>query len=76
MTDEIVTQDQLCELTGVGKKTPGRAVKIADVLTKAGIVHWTRHDGTIATTWHHVKNANPNPKVEVPDNMPRIGRVR
>jgi Domain of unknown function (DUF4224) len=76
MTDEIVSQDQLCELTGVGKKATGRAVKIATVLTKAGIVHWYRHDGTIATTWHHVKNANPNPKIESPSNMPRFRSVR
>ena len=76
MSDEVVTQEQLCDLTGVKMCTPCRAVKIASVLRKAGIVHWVRHDGSIATTWHHVKCANPNPQAEIPKDMPRIGQAR
>ena len=57
LTNDLLTDDELTALTGVKPGAHGRSEKIIQILRAAGIYHWLRYDGTVATTWTHVHKA-------------------
>ena len=57
--DDLLSPEQIRRLTGVPKRAQNGIVRQINVLQSAGIHHWLRDDGTLATTWHHVHNARP-----------------
>ena len=48
---QLLTPEELKAVTGAATRKLQAAV-----LDNAGIFYWTRHDGTVATTWHHVNH--------------------
>lgn len=56
---DLLTDDELREVTRVPKGSQNGTVKQIKVLQNAGIFFWIRNDGSIGTTWHHVHNAKP-----------------
>lgn len=57
MSNDILSDKDLEDVTGVKAGAHGRSEKIIDVLRKAGIYHWLTYDGNVRTTWHHVHAA-------------------
>ena len=73
--DDLLTEDQLSRVTGVDKSARNRDAKMAEILDKAGIFHWWKHSGGIATTWHHVHNARPR-VAHNDSSIPNFGAIR
>lgn len=71
--NDLVNEDELVLLTGVGKRSQNRLFKQIDVLKKAGIHYWLRYDGSLATTWFHVHNAKPTENVQ---KLPRFHGIK
>lgn len=56
---DLLSDDELREVTRVPKGSQNGTVKQIKVLHDAGIYFWIRNDGSIGTTWYHVHNAKP-----------------
>lgn len=74
--DDLLTEDQLARITGVPKGSPSGLTKRIEVLRKAGIHHWLRHDGTLATTWHHVHNAGQSTAFQPTKPLPNFSAIK
>lgn len=74
--DDLLTEEQLARITGVPKGSPSGLTKRIEVLRKAGIHHWLRYDGTLATTWHHVHNAGQVTAPESTRTLPNFGAIK
>lgn len=75
--NDLLSDKELSDLTGVGLNERRREAKIVSVLEQAGIFHWWKSNGGIGTTWHHVHNARSRTAVER-DNVvaPNFGAIR
>ena len=76
--NDILSEQELCEVAGVKPESRKKPERIARVLMKAGIFYWFKEDGTVGTTWHHIHNPKP---VEAHSHagdsfMPNFGAMR
>lgn len=74
MSQQIVTDQELAELTGIKRGAPQRTAKIIRVLKQARIYHWIKDDGNVCTTWHHVNH--PTPEDASSQQKPNLQSIR
>jgi len=74
--NDALTDDDLSAITGVDKNARQRDSKMSAILKNAGITHWFKHAGGIATTWHHVHHAAQPTKAPAEISQPRLSKVK
>ena len=76
--NDLLEEEDLTAVTGVDPKARLRNKKIIDVLEKANIYYWLKHDGSVATTWTHIHRSGvaANDKLNPSPETPKFEAIR